>query len=150
MNRPSLLSRAPSALAAMVAIAIGFGMEQTLALDAGLKSYYFKQGELCVALIDFEPEGAQLAAMPAELRETTLVNAVLDDYRLRGAKECNGTKLARLIAVRIPGVDSYGRPAFGSRVNLLQIEGAIDALTAIASSPSRDVTKLSQLTITRY
>ncbi len=93
-----------------------------------LVPYYFPQGETCTLMLDFQTRRATLEAMPPDARNTALLREMVAEFRSGSAARCPGASKATLLAVFIPGVDSYGRPNFGSRQNLIRADGAADAI----------------------
>jgi len=98
------------------------------AQSAPLAHYYFPQGETCTLMLDFQTRRATLETMAPDARNAELLREMVAAFRSGYAAHCPNASKATLLAVYIPGVDSYGRPNFGSRQNLIRADGAADAI----------------------
>ena len=113
--------------------------------------YYFPEGEECTAVLDFQSRRGDLEKSPADRKMLLLANELLRDFSVNGSEQCQGAKRIHLLAVFIPGVDSYGRPNFAGRVNLLRLDGTTDQIRNGAKRDYHDVSDLkATLTVTDY
>jgi hypothetical protein len=128
----------------LLAILVG-GMSAALAQTAGLTAYYFPEDQQCTLLVDFQPRRSELEPLGKDARSLALAKAMLKEFSAHGAEKCPGSKSVRLIAVYIPGTDTYGRPDFGSRTNLLRLEGSNEAVAQGAASDAVTTDQLVKL-----
>jgi len=113
------------------------------AQSAALASYYFPQGDACTLMLDFQSRRAALEAMTPDARNAALLHEMIAEFRSGSAARCPNASKAVLLAVFIPGVDSYGRPNFGSRQNLVRADGAVEAIRRAA--PDADAAELARI-----
>lgn len=116
-----------------------------------MTAYYFPGAANCTVMMDFAPAHGVLDALPKDEREASLAVQMLREVAANAAK-CGGSQTIRALAVEIPGTDNYGRPNFGSRKNLLVIEGPAAAMVNRADGETiRNVGQLEpELKITEY
>ena len=85
-------------------------------------AYYFPKTDVCTVMIDYHSSIEKIDKLQGDTKSLTLIRSMLNEYTSNGTQKCMGAPLVRLLAVLIPGKDSYGRPDFGSRINLLKLE----------------------------
>jgi hypothetical protein len=88
-----------------------------------LVPYYFQESERCTLILDFQSHRSELTELSKAARTLSLAKDLLKEFKTRGSEKCSEAKNVRLLAVFVPGTDNYGRPDFGSRVNLIRLEG---------------------------
>jgi hypothetical protein len=93
-------------------------------------------------MVDFAASRASLEALPKIEREAFLAARLLREISANIVK-CGGGEVVRALAVEIPGTDNYGRPNFGSRINLLTIEGPATAI--VGKGPNAEVANVDEL-----
>lgn len=96
-------------------------------------AYYFPKSDICTIMIDYQPSVARVRQAKSDAKSILLASSMLNEYAANGAQKCKSAPTVRMLAVLIPGKDSYGRPDFGSRTNLLKLEGRADKLEALAT-----------------
>lgn len=94
--------------------------------------YYFPKSDICTMMIDYQLSAASLGQAKGVAKSILLVRSMLNEFASNGAQKCKGAPTIRMLAVMVSGKDSYGRPDFGSRTNLLKLEGHADKLSALA------------------
>jgi hypothetical protein len=107
-----------------------------------LTSYYFPESERCTLVLDFQPRRADLAQLSKETRSLSLAKDLLQEFKAHGSEKCPEAKDVRLLAVFVPGTDNYGRPNFGSRVNLLRLEGPRDKVLQGADTDFKTIDEI--------
>jgi hypothetical protein len=117
---------------------------------ADLTSYYFPESERCTLVLDFQPRRADLAQLAKEARSLSLAKDLLREFKANGSEKCPEAKDVRLLAVFVPGTDNYGRPNFGSRVNLLRLEGPRDKVLQGADADFKTIDEIGGLTATVF
>jgi hypothetical protein len=116
-----------------------------------LTSYYFPESERCTLVLDFQPRRQDLLQLSKEARSLSLAKELLKEFKANGSAKCPDAKEVRLLAVFVPGTDNYGRPNFGSRVNLLRLEGATDKVQQSADADFKTVDEIGNgLTATAF
>jgi hypothetical protein len=113
-----------------------------VASAADLTSYYFPEAERCTLVLDFQPRRADLSQLAREARSLALAKDLLKEFKANGSGKCPDAKEVRLLAVFVPGTDNYGRPNFGSRVNLLRLEGARDKVLHSADADFKSIDEI--------
>ncbi len=116
-----------------------FACGQGPASAADLTSYYFPESERCTLVLDFQPRRDDLLQLSKEARGVALAKDLLKEFKANGSAKCPDAKEVRLLAVFVPGTDNYGRPNFGSRVNLLRLEGPRDKVLQTADTDFKTV-----------
>ena len=111
-----------------------------------LKAYYFPNPNVCTVMVDFQKSTSEILKTSGDKRVQLLSANLLAEYGANGQVGCKTPVKVRMLAVLVPGVDNYGRPDFGSRTNLIRLEGNVDKFRSLASS--RD--GLSEATIRKY
>jgi hypothetical protein len=119
-----------------------FAFSKAFAQAPNLTSYYFPENEQCTLVLDFQPQRPELIQLSKEARTLSLAKDLLKQFKANGSEKCPEAKNVRLLAVFVPGTDNYGRPDFGSRVNLLRLEGPTDN---ILQSAEKDFTATEQI-----
>lgn len=104
-----------------------------------IHAYYFNQSGICTFLLDLQPLRGSYDGLRGDVRTVALAKALIDEFRAHGQDRCMGAMSVRAIAVYIPGVDNYGRPAFGSRTNLLRLQGPIEGLADATASQMKSL-----------
>lgn len=122
---------APTWLSLSAAV-LGLLASQARAQSAGTPSFYFTERETCTLIVDFQAQKAALDALPKEGKALALAKGLIAEFKRQGASNCPDTKELIALAVFIPGVDNYGRPNFGSRVNLLKIKSEISDVGSLS------------------
>jgi hypothetical protein len=121
------------------------------AQSPALTPYYFPEGDVCTLALDFQPRRSEIEAASKDSRSVILAESLLREYSTQGSEKCPGAKTVKLLAILIPGVDSYGRPNFAGRVNLLRLEGSSEQVNAVAKSHPQNPAQLQELlTVTIY
>lgn len=110
------------ALAALVGLLMS-QLAQRANADAMVKVYYFPEQTVCTLIVDFERRRDELEALDADARSLELAKTMVGEFSANGGQQCNSAPTVRMMATYIVGVDTYGRPNFASRVNLLLLEG---------------------------
>jgi hypothetical protein len=113
-----------------------------------LTSYYFPENEQCTLVLDFQSHRPKLDQLSKETRNLTLAKDLLIEFKANGSIKCPEARKVRLLAVFIPGTDNYGRPDFGSRTNLLRLEGPIERVLQSADRDFATVEQIGDLLIT--
>lgn len=114
----------------VIAIAVAAAAADPIPLTA----YYFPRPETCTVMVDFQKARSRVAAFSSQERVIAIVAAMAAELEKNGRDKCAGAARVRLIAVFIQGVDMYGRPDFGTRTNLLKLEGAAARLKNLAQA----------------
>lgn len=125
-----------------VALILLFATSTALAAANGegeklaVKAYYFPRPDSCTVMVDFQPAASTLQGVRGEARAAMLASTMLREFAPNAAGKCKSAGTVRLLAVMIKGVDSYGRPDFGNRANLLRLEGDALRLGQLANAHS--------------
>jgi hypothetical protein len=135
-------------------LATGIGILMTAAALAQvgiLPAYYFLEQKTCTILVDFQKERVDIERLNRDARLLRLVRDLVAEYAKDGPAKCVGADHVRMMAVFIPGVDSYGRPDFPNRINILRIEADPEKLLLAARQGLTDFNAVkSTLSVTTF
>jgi hypothetical protein len=126
----------------LAAVIMAFSFGNAFAQAPNLVSYYFAEREQCTLVLDFQPRRSELVQLSKDARSLALAKDLLKEFKINGSKKCPEAQNVRLLAVFVPGTDNYGRPDFGSRVNLLRLEGSTNQ---VVQSAEKDFSATEQI-----
>jgi len=128
---------------------VGLPLAPTYA-DGPTDSYFFNEAGVCTLIVDFSKQKSELDRLGAEQRRASLARTLISSFRQQGGAKCPHVPSVRALAVYIPGVDSYGRPKFGSRVNLLKLEAPAEAFNSTAAEQVVSLAHLNGFKVESY
>ena len=107
-------------------------------------AYYFPEGRVCTLILDFQPTKDKLERLTGTPRTLSIATSLLSEVKVGGTEKCKTAEVIRMMAVYIPGVDNYGRPDFGSRLNLLRIDSTAAAINTFNDLAFKDIESLKK------
>jgi hypothetical protein len=113
-----------------------------MAQDASPTTYYFVEDKICTVLVDFQKQRDDIERLSGDQRLLRLIRSLVGEFAVNGATKCKGSDSIRMMAVYIPGVDSYDRPDFPNRVNIVRIDGSSTEFNAASQQDFTDIKKV--------
>jgi hypothetical protein len=120
------------------------------AQPSGLVPYYFVENEQCTLVLDFQSRRSELVKLSKDALSLSLAKDLLKEFQTNRHEKCREANIVRLLAVFVPGTDNYGRPNFGSRQNLLRLEGSTKKVLENAERDFTAMEQISELSVTVY
>ncbi|MDF1848252.1 MAG: hypothetical protein P1U69_13720 [Parvibaculaceae bacterium] len=113
----------------LVVLIVSFAPSAGSTSDSTSPVYFFQTSEQCIMMMDFQNAWNDLSDMSAEQRSTIIGMQMVGGFRVADvAQKCGDLLEVQLMGVRIPELDEYDRPSFGSRITLLTISGERDVI----------------------
>lgn len=112
--------------------------------DGNLKgfAYHFPKPNVCTIMIDYQQSSASVINTNGDDKSLLLSRSMIKQYIDEGVQKCKGAPKIIILAVFIPGKDNYGRPDFGSRSNILKLEGLSVKFQALSTEKNLSLSKI--------
>jgi hypothetical protein len=115
------------------------------------KAYYFPEEANCTVMVDLADKKDMLDDLSEAERKLSIAELLVSEYDANGKEGCEDATSVKLLAVYISSVDSYGRPNFGDRINLIRLDGDAAALRDVDFSKIEDISDLgSDIEVVEY
>lgn len=113
----------------LIALIFMFAPSAGSTSESDSPTYFFKTSERCIMMMDFQEAWDRLSGMSVEERNTVIGVQMVRRFQATDVvQKCGDLLAVQLLGVRIPELDEYDRPSFGSRIGLLTISGGRDVI----------------------
>ena len=93
-----------------------------LSQESPPQAYFFQNGKSCSVLFNFSSQKESLEKMSSNDKLDSIIKTMFIQYNNEHLNYCPDVESVTMLGAYIDGFDSYGRPDFGARIEIVRVE----------------------------